>query len=539
MLAVSPFYVSAGNISADIARETANNFIKSHAGASSLSLRAPAMNDIILAHAEPSDRVEQANVYYVFNIKGGGFVIVSGEDHAVPVLGYSDRGQVDFDNLSEPLRGMLDCYKAEIEFLLTHDIDSPKSFSHSFKSASTIVEPMTKSTWGPEEPYYNQCPVYIVVNCKAGCVGMCMAQLLYFWQYPVSSDSLPSYWSPRLNDYIPALPPATFDYSKMLPSYSHWDFDKDQVVQDVYTEEQAQEVSKLVRYCGQSVKMDYSMDLSTPLGVLLTAMQDYGYNSNSKVLYRDNYDEEEWIDIMCDELDAGRPIMYLGYGAGAAAVGHAFIVDGYNSDNYFHMNMGWYGVNDGWYRLSAISFINRYYQAITYDRRFSMYVDMEPPLFCTVNTEINASDNLLVLGNTFCPQAVDVYLSMSYLALPFMFSLTDAGGNEVAVSEAVTLDRLTFEQGSTISLELMLPDSLPEGEYDLHLNYRAEDSQPLCRVATSVGQLAVAGKLAKFGAPFDIGDVTLAIDCIIDKKPYDNIDIGDLMMLIDYIINNC
>lgn len=536
-LAVSSFNVSADNISASAAWETANSFMKSHALASPELLRAPAMTDIVLAHAEPSDKVEQANVYYVFNIKGGGFIIVSGEDHAAPVLAYSDKGQIDVNNLSEPLKGMLDCYKTEIEYLLTHDIEALRTFNQGFKQASTIVEPMTKTTWGPEEPYNNQCPVYIVVNSKAGCVGMCMSQILYFWQYPSSCDSLPSYWSSRLNEYVPALPPTEFDYSKMLLSYSHWDFDYDEVIQDVYTEEQAQEVSKLVRYCGQSVKMDYSPSLSTPAGVMLTAMKELGYNTSKRVV-REDYEEDEWIELIREELDAGRPVMYTGYGPDAGNVGHVFIIDGYNSEDYFHMNMGWYGVNDGWYLMSAIRFVNRYHQFISYDRKFSMLVDVEPPLFCTINTEINASDSLLVLGGTFKPQANDAYLNMSYRTLPFVFSLTDVDGQVVAVSEPVTLNRLTFEQGSDISLALTLPNNLPEGVYDVHLNYRTSDDQPLVPVATANGQLAVAGNLAKFGAPFDIGDVIIAIDYIIYKTPGVEIDIADVISIIDWILHS-
>ena len=194
MLAVSS-YASADQITATTAQEMANSFIKSRGWASTASLRTPAMADIVLAHAEPSDVVEQANVFYVFNIKGGGFIIVSGESHATPVLGYSDKGQIDFNNLSEPLQEILNGFKAEIEYLFTHDIAGTQAYNRLFKAPTTIVEPMTKSTWGPEEPYNNQCPTYFGVSTKSGCVAMCMSQILYFWQFPFSCDSLPAYWS--------------------------------------------------------------------------------------------------------------------------------------------------------------------------------------------------------------------------------------------------------------------------------------------------------------------------------------------------------
>ena len=71
LLAVSPSYASVDQITATTAQETANSFIKSRGWTSAASLKAPAMADIVLAHAEPSDMVERANVYYIFNIKAG------------------------------------------------------------------------------------------------------------------------------------------------------------------------------------------------------------------------------------------------------------------------------------------------------------------------------------------------------------------------------------------------------------------------------------------------------------------------------------
>ena len=158
-------------------------------------------------------------------------------------------------------------------------------------------------------------------------------------------------------------------------------------------------------------------------------------------------------------------------------------------------------------------------------------------MFCTINAEVAADGGLHILGETFTAQASDVRLSMSYRTLPFMFSLTDAEGNEVAVSEPTTLNRLTFENGTDISLALTLPATLPEGIYDLYLNYRTAEGQPLTRAVTAQGQLTVLGKFAKFGAPFDITDVVEAIDRIL-LGDFDSvqISIGDVTMLIDYLL---
>ena len=148
LLIVASTYAVAGNVTPSAARETANGFLKSHCKSFPGSFKAPAMSDLVLAYAEPSDKVPQAKCYYIFNIKGGGFVIVSGEDHATPILGYSDKGHIDVLNLPEPLKCILDDYKADIDYLLTHDIKTPKSFNQSIQEPSIVVAPMTKATWG-------------------------------------------------------------------------------------------------------------------------------------------------------------------------------------------------------------------------------------------------------------------------------------------------------------------------------------------------------------------------------------------------------
>ena len=125
----------------------------------------------------------------------------------------------------------------------------------------------------------------------------------------------------------------------------------------------------------------------------------------------------------------------------------------------------------------------------------------------------------------------------SYRTLPVMFDLTDAQGNQVALSESATLNRVTFEQGSDICLAFTLPKTLPEGTYNLHFNYCTGDNEPLTRVVTAEGQLTVFGNFAKFGAPFGIEDVVEAIDYLLNRDPdAPVINIADVTSLIDYLL---
>lgn len=538
LLTVASTYAVAGNVSVSAARATANSFVKSHGMSSPGSIKAPAMSDFVLAYTEPSAKVPNANCYYIFNIKGGGFIIVSGEDHATPVLGYSDKGHIDILNLPDPLKCMLDDYKADIEYLLTHDIIIPKSYNQSIQEPSIVVAPMVKSNWGQYEPYYNLCPMLNGEHSKVGCSAIALAQTLYFWQFPTSCDSLPAYFSIRLNDTVPALPPTVFNYDLILPSYAEWDMQTHSAVLGVYTEEQEYEVAKLCRYSGQMLKMNYSPTGSGSTVKRIDVFKNLGYNSRVSTLYRQSYNDSEWVELIKAELNAGRLVVYGGK-VPVSGSPHAFIIDGYDSEDYLHVNWGWYGISDGWFQISAM--IATYLDGTTrhYSSSNSFLKGLEPPLFCTINAEVAASDGLLLMGETLTAQASDVRLSMSYRTLPFMFSLTDAEGNEVAVSESITLNRLTFENGTDIRLALTLPETLPDGTYDLHLNYCTAEGQPLTQAVTAQGQLTVFGKFAKFGAPFDISDVVEAIDRILlGNFGSVQIDISDVTMLIDYLLTH-
>jgi hypothetical protein len=58
-----------------------------------------------------------------------------------------------------------------------------------------------------------------------------------------------------------------------------------------------------------------------------------------------------------DELSAGRPVIYRG-NPGDGTAGHAWNLDGYYASNdvdYFHMNFGWSGSQNGYYTLDAIN----------------------------------------------------------------------------------------------------------------------------------------------------------------------------------------
>ena len=289
---------------------------------------------------------------YAFNVEGGGFVIVSGDDRTLPVLGYSLTGSIDADDMPDNMRSWLQGYADEIAHL-SKTYTAPKQTA---TSSLSPVQPLLKTTWYQVEPYDLMTPLYEGnkytwkgKRCATGCVATAMAQVMYYHQWPQdATTTIPSYtfnYQEGEPCTLPELPATTFKWDLMLPDYTS---------QQPGTEEQRMAVAELMRYCGQATKMDYSPDASgTQHEFIANALRRYfGYSQGIYCADRAHYTIEQWSQLIWNELNQKRPVVFAGQ---SSSGGHEFVIDGYDGNDMFHVNWGWAGKNDGYFAINVLN----------------------------------------------------------------------------------------------------------------------------------------------------------------------------------------
>ena len=280
---------------------------------------------------------------YVFaHNNDSGFILLSADDAAAPVLGYSDKGNFNADEMPPQMKWWLSEYSRQIEYAAEKQIGTYTSTANN--GSRKTVAPLMSTRWNQDAPYNLLVPSKDSRNYPTGCVATAMAQVMKYWNYPErgtgsGSITLPSgaQGESSMNFRI------AFDWENMLDIYKSGDYD----------DTQAKAVATLMKACGYSTKMNYSMGGSGTLSrfAAQALVNNFSYNPDIEYCERDYYSAAEWEGMLYAEMAAGRPVLYGGV---SSSVGHEFVCDGYAGDGYFHFNWGWGGMSDGYFLLAAL-----------------------------------------------------------------------------------------------------------------------------------------------------------------------------------------
>ena len=459
----------AERVSVNTAQQVAANVA---AGLSPSNLRSS--SDLKLVYAAPAKQQSGLRAagnesdYYIFNVgTGDGFIIVAGEDRVRPVLGYSAEGEVDMEKIPENMKAWLEMYQKEISWAVSQGISASGDVEKEWQEVLNGTTKLRSSggvlletaKWNQGEPYNRMTPLFGNEHAVTGCVATSAAIVMRYHQYPDIANAeygVTSYWQQSV-EYTP------YDWSKMPMDYNQG-----------YTEEEANQVAALMWHIGANVDMRYTASESAAtwekMPSVLTDL--FGYSKEVRHVYKDEYYWDEWKEMLRNELDNERPVLYDGQRP--VGSGHAFVCDGYTPEGAFHFNWGWGGQSNGYFLLTTMDVDNN---GNGYSERPSMIIGIhkptsedEAPLMLrqyslnavfplpTDGSAFNVSSSALNRGNT----PITGYLNIA---------IADASGNLLADDEGnirivglsaqhISLNPNYYGGGS---IQCMLPEPLSNG----------------------------------------------------------------------------
>lgn len=306
---------------------------------------------------------QERPLYYIFNLKPDGWIAVSADDALFPILAYSFEGVYKESHQAPQFTAWMKQYEDQIRYAIRekvpafpetvamwnklidtgsgirdpgkeHSIPPPSSFVH------RGIEPLITTHWN-QSPWYNElCPVDPVGGpCPAGCVPVCMAQVMYYFRWPETGVGSYTYTEPTFGVLSADFGATTYKWDEMTNSINRSNL----------------AIAELLFHLGISCDLQY-----TPSGsgmynhkAAYSLRTYFKYSPETQYLFRDST-TLNWDSVLIAHLDRKIPMYYAGWSVPNIS-GHAFVCDGYQDSCFFHFNFGWGGSSDGYFYTSDLT----------------------------------------------------------------------------------------------------------------------------------------------------------------------------------------
>ena len=513
------------------------------------------------------------NDFYVFNRDGNqGYVIVSGDDMTDPVLAYSDRGSFDMNLAPEPVKIMFKRYQQGLDLMRKNP---QRAQAPSLNMNPNGVAPMFLNAYGEGphwhqfSPYNEYFPSYNGEHCYAGCVPIAVAHIMKGLSYPTYGNGSNTFHY-QLGDQTRTATANfnhTYKYSNMKNGYqgytSGWQ-DVAQLVYDIAVALQA-------KFSTSSTNVSYDQ-------IIKGMVAYFNYNPNMQFLQKANYTDANWREMVYTELDEGRPVLYFGYrttlndGTTNAHVGHAFVMDGYDSEGRVRVIWGFQPEEyNSWFSFDLLSpriYGDTPYEHDEYDEGFNAdqyaIMGIRP-------SEEGENGGVVVTGTTYLQEimpANDVRGSFEVKALsgPWQGTIrwalaTKGTDGKFTVATSAYTSQVDLQENETATIDISGSYYLTEGtqyyvvvwspyfpnNYDW--NWFFNDPVPFTvgEWVTPPDPQFVVGDVNNDGY-FTIKDVTDLIDYLLgaeveinteaaDVNGQEGVSIGDVTTLVDMLLS--
>lgn len=486
----------------------------------------------------------QSGEYYAFNASAAdGYVLVSGDDRMPAVIGYSDEGKFDADAIPDNMREWLETYAEQVRYVQTRA--GVRIQSSTDQTSIGNVYPLLGNTkWNQSAPYNNMCPTFsnngTTQRTVTGCVATAMAQVMYYHRWPETGTGSNTYtFNLNSDEQQPLTLSADFsqsryDWANMLPNYTGNE-----------TSTQNNAVAKLMSDCGVAMDMGYGASSGAVTRIAMNRMpKHFRYDKSIKFIMRDAYTLDKWLSIINGELSSNRPVIHTG---ASNQGGHAFVVDGCNSNGYYHVNWGWNGTSNGYFVLTDLTPTDQGIGSSEggYNLRQGLMYNIMPDrggavsIASTINEFITNNDKV-ALGSTASLRWNNFYVmwtgdgdAVARLAL----GITDEAGNVLQVPVFKDLSGFDPKYNYGYSFSMPVPSSLAAGTYYVvpliapvqTTNYQKAD---VSRAAAQRIKMEVKNGYAYFSYPDD--DATLQVT----KLEHSDVLAADRPILVKATIRN-
>ncbi len=298
-------------------------------------------------------------LFYVLNYPEA-YLVISADKSFTPLKAFSFNSKLNTVKNTNELQ-MIDILKSDYEDLKKFLSKNPEiAFENQQKWNSLLANntsfkttkdqtygPYLESIYGQTWYYENGNPVYTTNyftpnHNPVGCVALSFTEIMQYYKWPrigIGSHSYTDNYGSTTGTFQANFEEAYYNWSLVLDKYKGI----------ATTDNQRSQLGKISFHAAVSVNMEFESSGST------SNINKIPNAANSHFRYVADYKEKEASDfwqVLDSNLHKGIPAQFSIYTSGGA--GHAIVGDGIQyigSEKYYHLNMGWWGDDNGWYQI--------------------------------------------------------------------------------------------------------------------------------------------------------------------------------------------
>lgn len=355
---------------------------------------------------------ENEPVAYIASLQPQGFLILSNHLKINPIIAYSFTNALQDENMKSPMTEMVsydlflrlqyiqsnETYLNALSEAQWNSLFETKNGNSFYQDMKPLSNGFLETNWTQSAPYNAFCPLDIYSGggrSVVGCPATAMAQILNYNEEinATQFDDTDDYYHNYYNQYTIDDDYATFDF----PSFPELNIFLDSL--DIHYSNgiapTQDEIAALNFACGVAARQVYSSSVSGTFGVdqAYDAYQKFGFQASELLMGGDTSINQRIIHNMMYSLP-----VHLALVNPEVTVGHNVVIDGYNVQNFFHLNFGWGGSSNGWYTMppTSIPYNLTVIEGVVVDINYDS--TMPPPP--AVEADFEASQTNIPAGNS-------------------------------------------------------------------------------------------------------------------------------------------